>query len=636
MVEKAAKARQRSQRKDPTQEAIVHSKDEINERTSRLIRLLIELKRGWNGNPAPEVGVPQKYNLTDPMPDQLPSTGDAALKELTSIIQGLHQIDDMQDNYSSTRTQRISERMKQMQELQQQAAIEAGLRKEASNRLTRAWAYIVAPFGSEQGKWERLKLLHSLARVNSNLKDVEEAILSGDPGILDSLYIAKQLYLDAKGSFFEAFRKNLTGMLYSTRAELSQLNDEIKAEKEKQKELEQQKSTEEQGPLTSGPGPALPKGRGKKGPSASDLEKQVDKIVSKLDERIKERTEKQEKQRDLKPESKVMPQRPKEETPTEPEPVPETPPPEEPVQPDPREKQWALRQFILGKRDEMYNNVARNLGDEKYREAPEYWAQRLSNQWEGINNAAQQIPTSKGDRQWVLNYLTFIKAIGDLQASVYTFDNELRAAQLKPDFQFGTTVDEGQLENQARNFVNIYREDLAKFASSDDEQLIAQGGRLSRWVKRMLTELSWKRDKHLRLQAANQAKSARSGLQAMLDNLEKRNINFRQLINQSDAFYDSFIQLYDKLADLADSYNSRMRIEKSERKVKKERMRYDLIPTTDINAMRIIRNRLVSDRQDVRDLDALETDVSKLQASLDKIRQTGAAPEKGEDESVSG
>jgi hypothetical protein len=79
-----------------------------------------------------------------------------------------------------------------------------------------------------------------------------------------------------------------------------------------------------------------------------------------------------------------------------------------------------------------------------------------------------------------------------------------------------------------------------------------------------------------------------------------------------------------------------MRIEKSERKVKKERMRYDLIPTTDINAMRIIRNRLVSDRQDVRDLDALETDVSKLQASLDKIRQTGAAPEKGEDESVSG
>jgi len=633
MVEKAAKARQRSQRKDPTQEAIVRSKDEINDRTSRLIRLLIELKRGWNGNPAPDVGVPQKYNLTDPMPDQVASTGDAALRELTSIIQGLHQIDDMQDNYSASRTERISERMKQMQQLQQQAAVQEELRKEASNRLTRAWAHIVAPFGSERGKWERLKLLRALARVNSNLKDVEEEVLSGDPGILDSLYLAKQLYLDAKGSFFEAFRKNLTGMLQSTGAELAKLNEEIKAEAEKQKEREQKESLEQQGPLKEGPGPAVPTKK-KKEPSASDLEKRLEKLVSKLDSELKEREKKHKKEQGLKGEDQRMP-RPAKPSPP-PTPAEEIPPPvEEVVAPDPREKQLALRQFILGKRDEMYANVAQYLSDPKYAETPEPWAQRLRNQWEGINDAAQKIPASKGERQWVMSYLTFVKAIGDLQASVYTFDNELRTAQFKPDFQFGTTIDEAQLENQARNFVNVYREDLAKFASFD-KYLIAQGGRLSRWVKRMLTQLSWKRDKHLRLQAADHIRNARSGLQAMLDNLERRNINFRQLINQSDAFYDSFIQMYDKLADVADSYNSRMRIEKSERKVKKERMRYDLIPTTDINAMRIIRNRLVSDRQDIRNLDALETEVSKLQANLDKIRQTGAAPERGENVSVSG
>ncbi len=626
MVEKAAKSRQRSQRKDPTQEAIVRSKDEINERTSRLIRLLIELKRGWNGNPAPEVGVTNKYKLTDPIPDQVINTGDTVLKELSSIIQELHHIDEMQDNYSAARNQRISERMKQIEQLQQQAAMQAVLRKKASNRLTRTWAHIVAPFQTEQGKWERLRLLRALARVDNNLRDVEEAILTGDPGILDSLYIAKQLYLDSKGSFFEAFRNSLTSMLKSTGVELSKLNAEIKEESEKQKVREQEKAIKEQEPLTSGKGPSIPTHKKETKKTTGEflnLEKQLDKIISKLDHRVQERNKEHKKEESdlgvpsepLVPESQVMPQR------SEPIPeIPEIPVVEQVVPSDPKEKQLALRQFILGKRDEMYNGVVQHLNDEKYKNAPEYWTERLNRQWESINNAAQQIPISKGERQWVINYLVFIKAIGDFQASVYTFDNELRAAQSKPDFQFGTTIDESQLENQARNFVNIYREDLSKFANSD-EQLIAQGGHLSRWVKRMLTELSWKRDKHLRLQAAHYARNSRSGLQVMLDNLEKKNINFRQLINQSDVFYDSFIQMYDKLADLAESYNSRMRVEKSERKIKKEKMRYDLIPVTDINAIRTIRNKLMSDRQDIQNLDSLETEVSNLQDALDKIKQ---------------
>ena len=660
MIEKAAKARSRSPRKDPDQEAIVRSKDAINERTSKLIRLLIELKRGWNGNPAPDVGVSQKYNLTQPMPDEVVGAGDAALQELTSIIQGLHQIDNMQDTYSATRTQRISERMKQMQELQQQteAAEQVGLRKEASSRLSRLWSYVVAPFSTEQGKWERIRLLKALARINNNLKDVDEAVLSGDPAILDALFLAKQLYLDAKGSFFEDFRKSLNNMIRTTLFELERLEKQLKIEKAKHRERERTGPQPTPQPGKGGIPVPSPKKTKEKADAESDKEKALTQLGKRLQEAQAELSKSLERERALdkqraldnlqsnlstgqgqipvedalrsgvdKP-GKTKPSKPKAVVP-EPEPeVPEldVPPPPEP--PDPRQRQIAIRNFIMTDAKETYLEEARNLSS--YRGAPEPWGSRIRDQWVAVNSAAEDVRADLPLNTLSMNYLTFIKAVGDFKATAQALKDEMLAYQKDNSFEFGSTKDETQLENQARQFV---RSRYEKFASSEDVPIIVQGSGLSRWVRRTLTELSWKRDKHLRLQVDRQIRDALKGLQPLMDNLEKRNINFRQLINQSGNFYDSFIQVYDKLADLAESYNARMRIQKSEHKVEKKRMKYDLIPNADINAMRNISKMLKADRFNINELDKIETGVSRLQAVLEKFNETGVLVDSGKEES---
>jgi hypothetical protein len=675
MIEKAAKARQRSKRKDPAQEAIVQGKDAINERTSKLIELLKELKRGWNGGPAPEIGISEKYNLTQPMPDEVANAAGAAQRELDGIIQGVRQLDTMQDNYSVGRTQKITERAKRTQQVAQQAepapaappapttaAIDFEFKKEASNPLTRAWSWIVAPFHSEKGKWDRLRLLSSLARIDSNLKDIDENILSGDPAILNSLYIAKQMYLDAKGSFFDAFRKNLYEMLDVTRVELEKMQHEIEAEKDKQAKQKIQVTREtaekNQGPLRTGPismpskepsGKVEPKPESEKENALKKMQDQLQSAVAEIANLKKQRVEQTRTQEDLvkgpvrMPDfsqqtgpqtlvdalrspgtSKTPPKTPPVTAPpTEKEPE-KTPPATAPV-PDPMEKKLALRKFIAKKTLEMYNHVSKDL--HKYHEAPEPWATRIRNQWTVINTSAQDvqalIDSRKGnDRQWIIAYMSFVKAVGDLNATVYALENEMKAAAIKPDFQFGVTLDETNLENQARNFSKVYGDDVMKIASTEPA-LIAQGSATSRWVKRMLTHLSWKRDKHLRLQLDRYIKKSRDGLQALLNNLEKKNINFRSLIGQSDDFYASFIEMFDKLADLAESYNSRMRIEKSEKKSQQQKMLHDIIPNGDINTMRTIRNLLQQDRIKIKALEENEIAISNMQRSFEKLKDTG-------------
>jgi hypothetical protein len=121
--------RQRAQRRDPDQEAILRGKDELNTRTTDVIKRLIDVKRKWNGNTEP------KFRLTDPMPDDIVGEGGDILRELGDIMTGLRQVDQMQDEYAESRGQRISERMKQMEQVQAEV-LRAELTKEASNRLT--------------------------------------------------------------------------------------------------------------------------------------------------------------------------------------------------------------------------------------------------------------------------------------------------------------------------------------------------------------------------------------------------------------------------------------------------------------------------------------------------------------------
>src|SRR5690606_4722491 len=288
MVEKRAKARQRAPRKDQSQESILQMKDEINARTSRLIELLKKTKSGLNGGPAPDIGV-EKYKLTDPMPSEVAQSGRVAIQELNSILEGIQRADQMQDDYAAERVQRLYERTQKMQEIQQDVEVKAALdlliRKEASNKLTRLWANIVAPFGSEKGKAERLSLLNALGRVDNNLQEVEDKVLSNDPSILDAIHLSKNLYADAKATFFSPFRANLKEMLETSNSISSDLLKSVKEQErkldEKKKNLEKEKTQKEREELKS----RLTKSR----PSQPLDEKiNIDKKIENLDENIKE------------------------------------------------------------------------------------------------------------------------------------------------------------------------------------------------------------------------------------------------------------------------------------------------------------------------------------------------------------
>jgi len=229
MIEKSA-IRQRARRIEPAQEEIVSGKDALNERISKLITFLIELKRGMNGGPAPGIGVP-KYKLTQPMPDQVVSSGDRASQELDAIIQELKGIDTKQHQYAKNKFEQLNQRVQQFQNLQEQAqerqavaSIEHELKKLASSKLSRLWAHIAGPFTfSEKGVQERLALLRTLARMNSNLKDLEDKVLSGSSSSLDAVEEAKALYLDARINFFQEYRENLNRMLSTTEREAKKL-----------------------------------------------------------------------------------------------------------------------------------------------------------------------------------------------------------------------------------------------------------------------------------------------------------------------------------------------------------------------------------------------------------------------------
>lgn len=675
------KARQRAPRKDPDQEAIVQVKDEINERMSKLIELLKDVKKGMNGGPAPEVGVPEKVNLTQPLPDSVTSAGNAAAQELSAITQGIAQVNQMQDEYAAKREQRLQERSKQMQELQQQvaeAAVEEEIRKIASNSLTRAWAHIVAPFSSEQGKMERLSLLRSLARLDDNLTKVEDQVLSGDPSILNALHVAKQLYLDAKTTFFDNFRKQLNGMVSSTSSEFKKLKDEV--EEAKKKGLFDFVNE----PLADGPvrmpgKPEIPAPPPVKREPKVDVVAKVDKAISDAEtatQEVQARTEQVKTQEaDLTTGPVQAPNIPDDipdGIPPAPSPVVIPPPPVQPsirqvpefdfeddestqsfdfkedesapgeAKPESQEPEQlheevlnppedvpavnhaeiinAVKNFIRNNAHNMYS-IARTEFYQlpNFKDLPEPWAERFRSIWQSMTVPLQAIRTNLSVDKMITAYMHMIKGLGDFGANLYVLKTELKAAELKPDFVFGSTINEDQLQSQAMQFARTNWIELQKLIPN--EGLVSEGSdKLTRWLKRIKTHLSFGPDKNLRLIVAKEIRDTRDRLQVMLNNLENRNINFRALIAQSDNFYDSFINMYDKLADLAESYNSRMMIEKSKRKYDKGRMRYDLIRETDIRHIRNIRDLLRQDKQSIVQLEDLENKFSELQSELEKAR----------------
>ena len=93
----------RKRREDPSQESIVSKKDELNMRVKQLIALWIETKRGWNGRPAPAIGINEKGNIKNPLPEEVTQAAKAIDMKTDEILNLLRSVTDEQRQYSAKR-----------------------------------------------------------------------------------------------------------------------------------------------------------------------------------------------------------------------------------------------------------------------------------------------------------------------------------------------------------------------------------------------------------------------------------------------------------------------------------------------------------------------------------------------------
>jgi hypothetical protein len=272
--------------------------------------------------------------------------------------------------------------------------------------------------------------------------------------------------------------------------------------------------------------------------------------------------------------------------------------------------------YLWANATQMYNDIGREAA--KSQNAPDVWADRIYTQWNDVKQKIQELQKSETKMQWTINYLKFVKAVGDVKASVDTMEVENKEIAVNPEFKPGSSIDEQRLDNQARTFLVTHQSQLKSMARLYNDSIVkyAHTG-LSRFVRRMLQHVSGGRDKAVRLSADESLRTSRKALQDMLNILEQKNINFRSLISASESFLSALSDVYDKLFRLGHMYNSRMKIEKSERKIKKDRMPYDLISNIDLNELKRIKRNLAHLNDLASRLDKAESSQFDLQQKLD-------------------
>lgn len=665
---KTGKARQRTQRKVPELEAIVRVKDDINDRTSKLIELLKKTKSGWNGKPVPELGINEKTNLVDPLPDAVIQSAEIALRELGEIIRGLHQVDNMQDSHAEARTRRINERLQQMKQVQQQQVQQANINnsiiKEASNPLTRAWSHIAAlsPFSGEKNRWERLSLLRSFAAVEKKLKILENTILSTGPAsVLDSSVIANELYNDVTSVFFHRFRDNINEMLEGLSNSASEISDELNqiqgAEKEanKAKDISEKakKKSKTKPPVVEGPVlnteevrneaeaakavhdiplGDLPEDKPKqettkedilKYPPAAfdedffDYEDDPDMLLQNLE--FNEEKPESEKL-PLQPEPEVIQEENKDSEENEQEDI-------ESEFGDPnisdKERYSNIIRHIIFNSSHLLNEIYGEL-NETY---PEPWYAVLRNRYERLFALANEIRSGevrRGLDDYSNLYRSFLKEYGSLKAELAAFAQEESFSQSNPEFTFGITYNDDkirEIEQAGKEFSDAEFEQLSKAASLFiNDGFIVEGSALSRFVKRNLITMFNKRDGTTREYVSRSILRAISSIQSIMDMLESKQTNhelyFNNLIDKAKVLYSSLQEVYNGLGMLTKMYAFRENVEKA-RAGMPSRTTWDKVS----RAMLHIEKSIIVDLSKLQELDDMKSKVIELENKLfDKTR----------------
>jgi hypothetical protein len=653
MIEK--EARGGSRLKDPVQKEIVSEKDDINERTSRLIDFIKELKKGWNGNQAPGVGVDEKYKLVEPMPDQLLNSGQMALQEFSKILEALKEINQKQDNYAVERQQRLEQRMQQPV----QASVTDYLIKEASNPLSRLWSHIKAPFSFvEKNRWERLRLLRALAKISKDLEDLNDKVLAGDKSIEEAVYKAKQLYSESKSAFFEDFEKNLKQSIENIENETEKKFPEtfdgqvvpgtpkeekptspvVKPKKEKRpkvqfqfaptvnvepiiptiEEVEQVLTTPEQATPTivsdplvvldkpSTPAELIKTPNSEKETQESEPNLEISSTVPEVsstivtDEHATPIGTTEEFIEDKVPESIPIPLVKIKETPKKEPPVTKI---EEPKL-STKEQSNLFKSFISSSIKEILSYVNKaNLTIGVESGEPRTIMDSLLG---SIENKYKELKTAKRIGYQYKVFVSFIEDCGKSMAfakqiALYNNVSEINQEEFSKDVQdvIGKYVTPATAAYEKLTSIN-------KIAADP----------LTMGVRRLLTNILPSRDKNIRLKIDSEIKNAQNALQKMMDVLEQRDLNYSTLISYSEDFYNSFTEVFDKLADLADNYNAQLKIDKS-----KGKKVSNIISQVEISYLRRIKAILQGYKDNIGTLKDLEGKLADKYLEISKKKE---------------
>lgn len=173
---------------DSRHDDLISRKKEINQRTSKIIDLLIQTKDSWNGKPAPGIGVTDSHSLSQSIPDETLETMENITEMVSDVNSKLKQIDRQQSGFSRDKDSREKSKKPSDGSLDLSAI--------ASNPVDRFISHVKAPFqfGDEE-KWARLKLLRASAKIQNHIDKLQSIVLSNsNDSIPNAVYKTKNLF----------------------------------------------------------------------------------------------------------------------------------------------------------------------------------------------------------------------------------------------------------------------------------------------------------------------------------------------------------------------------------------------------------------------------------------------------------